>query len=78
MRRRGMGEAEASSPSLRGSRGGCTTSPFTPGNSGLVASRYSSTFLQSSLTPGEWDGGSAESGRGQGKAPGLWAESPKV
>ena len=56
-RRGGMGEAEASSPKLRRSRVECTNTPYTPGGRGLEASRYSSTLLHSSLTPGGWDGG---------------------
>ena len=60
-RRRGeFGEAEASSPGLRGSRVEdvrYTFSPHKPGYGGLEASRYNPLLLHSSFTPGVWDGG---------------------
>ena len=59
-RRGGVGEAEASSPRLRGSRVEevrYTFSPHKPGYGGLEASRYNPLLLHSSFTPGVWDGG---------------------
>ena len=63
-RRGGFGEAEASSPRLRGSRVeevGYTFSPHKPGYGGLEASRYNPLLLHSSFTPGVWDGGGHQS-----------------